>query len=63
MRYFSTPRRVVDVSVGDVDSRPSEILGVLYQHQTIQEHYILVERRMTPVELVSRGGECVGERG
>ena len=33
---------------GGVDSRPNEILGVLYQHQTTQEHYILVERRIDP---------------
>ena len=34
--------------MGGVDSRPSEILGVLYRHQATQEHYILGERRIDP---------------
>jgi len=31
-----------------VDSRPNDILGVLYQHQTTQEHCSLVGRGIDP---------------
>ena len=33
---------------GSVDSRPNDITGVLYQHQTIQEHCSLVGKGIDP---------------
>ena len=46
---------------GGVDSRPNEILGVLYQHQTIQEHCSLVGRGIDPrgVDMSMPRHECI----
>ena len=46
---------------GGVDSRPNDILGLLYQHQTTQEHCSLVGKGIDPrgVDMSMPRHECV----